>query len=79
MSYGKNLGWIIKFDEGFANDLKKLGRPVQLRIKKYLDKLQREFSSPKDRGISFCSSEFDENSLVLQSHCGADVRSFTKS
>ena len=50
MSYGKNLVWKIEFDEGFAQDLKALGKPVQQRVKKYLDKLQAECSNPKERG-----------------------------
>ena len=50
MSCGKNLNWKIEFDAGFARDLKKLGRPAQQRIKKYLDKLQAECESPKERG-----------------------------
>jgi mRNA interferase RelE/StbE len=44
------LSWKIEFDAGFAKDLKKLGRPAQQRIKKYLDKLQSECANPKERG-----------------------------
>lgn len=50
MSYGRNSVWQIRFDEGFAQDLKALGQPVQLRIKKYLDKLQADCSDPRERG-----------------------------
>ncbi len=50
MNYGRSSGWQIKYDEGFADDLRKLGKPAQLRIKKYIDKLQAECSDPRERG-----------------------------
>lgn len=50
MSYGKSLDWKIEFDQGFARDVKESGKPAQLRIKKYLDKLQTECSNPRERG-----------------------------
>ena len=50
MNFGKNSDWKIKFDEGFADDLRSLGTRAQLRIKKYLDKLQAECSDPRERG-----------------------------
>ena len=50
MNSGKNLDWTVKFDAGFANDLKKLGRSDQVRIKKYLDKLKAQCSDPRQRG-----------------------------
>ena len=50
MSYGKNLGWKIEYSEEVAEDLRKLGRPAQQRIKKFLEKLLVECGNPKERG-----------------------------
>ena len=50
MNYGKSSDWTIKFDAGFADDLRRLGKPVQQRIRKYLEKLQRDCSNPRERG-----------------------------
>ena len=44
------MDWKITYDENVANDLKKLGRNAQIRVKKYIDKLQSECDHPKDRG-----------------------------
>ncbi|HTQ98772.1 MAG TPA: type II toxin-antitoxin system RelE/ParE family toxin, partial [Candidatus Acidoferrum sp.] len=47
---GRNSAWKILYDPRFASDLESLGRPVQLRIRKYLDKLARDCADPRDRG-----------------------------
>lgn len=44
------MAWIITFDEAVADDLKRLGHNAQIRVKKYLDRLQAECDHPKDRG-----------------------------
>ena len=50
MNYGNSLAWKIVFDEKFADDLAALGKPAQIQIKKYLDKLCSDCSHPKQRG-----------------------------
>ena len=47
------MDWIITVDPEVLTDLKKLGRPAQIRVKKYLDKLKQECDHPKERGNSY--------------------------
>ncbi len=56
MNFGKSSDWTIKFDEGFAEDLRSLGHDAQIRIKKYLDKLTAECSDPRERGEPYRSN-----------------------
>lgn len=56
MNYGPSLGWRIEFDEGFADDLKKVGHADLVRIKKFLDKLQIECSDPRQRGEPYSAN-----------------------
>lgn len=56
MNFGKSSDWAIKFDDGFADDLRGLGHEAQTRIKKYIDKLKAECSDPRERGEPYRSN-----------------------
>lgn len=49
MSSGRNSGWTIEFDEGFLEDLKKLGKLEQKRIRQFIERLEAECAHPTQR------------------------------
>lgn len=53
MNYGRNSGWTIEYSEEVVEDLRALGKPAQMRIRKYLHKLRDECSDPRERGESY--------------------------
>ncbi len=48
-----NSDWKITFDEGFKEDLIDLGHTAQVRIQKYIQRLQLECTHPEERGESY--------------------------